>query len=297
MTAPVAEASRRRVVIHEDDVGMNHGANAAFLELSRLGICTAGSVMVPCPWFPEVAAMARAHPALDIGVHLTLNAEMGPYRWRPLTGVSGNGLTDADGYFWRDVPDVRRHADPAAVEAELRAQVEAALAAGIDVTHLDCHMGTAMMPEFVAIYERLGADYRLPLLLIRDFMTYSALDYAGPVAAAPYAAALAAASRRGNPVFDLQAETPWNWPDGVEAAYRALFARLPAGLSFLALHFNAPGEIEAIDREAAIRTGEYELFRSGRAAELMREYGIEPVGMRAFRDALRGAGGTPAQPS
>ena len=28
---------RKRVVIHEDDVGMSHGANTAFLELSRLG--------------------------------------------------------------------------------------------------------------------------------------------------------------------------------------------------------------------------------------------------------------------
>jgi hypothetical protein len=50
------------VVIHEDDVGMSHGANTAFSELSALGTCTCGSVMPPCPWFPEAIEMVNASP-------------------------------------------------------------------------------------------------------------------------------------------------------------------------------------------------------------------------------------------
>lgn len=279
----------RFVVIHQDDIAVSHGANTAFVELSEAGICTAGSVMVPCPWFPEMAALARQHAGLDLGVHLTLNSDMTPYRWRPLTGSGHGGLTDPDGYFWKDVPEARR-ADPAAVEAELRAQVDAALAAGIDVTHLDCHMGTAMMPEFVAIYERLGAQYRLPILLMEDFMTYSPIGvYAGPVTTANYDAALESARARRNHVFDLQLETPWDHSVGVETAYRELFGRVPRGTSFLALHFNAPGDIELFDEGAAIRTAEYAFFRSGRAGELMRQTGLTPIGMRQFRDRLREA--------
>ena len=73
------------------------------------------------------------------------------YRWRPLTRPSAAaGLTDRDGFLHPDVATVRARAAPEAVEAELRAQVEAALAAGIDVTHLDDHMGTVLAPEFVA---------------------------------------------------------------------------------------------------------------------------------------------------
>ncbi|GLQ56346.1 polysaccharide deacetylase family protein [Devosia nitrariae] len=283
-----SRSTSRFVVVHEDDVGVSHGANTAFLELSRTGVCTAGSVMVPCPWFPEIAALARDNPDLDLGVHLTLNSDMRPYRWRPLTGISNDGLTDPDGYFWSEVPDVRRHADPGAVERELRAQIDAALAAGIGVTHLDCHMGTAMMPEFVAIYERLGADYRLPILIMKDYLTFSVMDYVGPVTTAEFDAASARAQQRGNPVVDLQLETPWEWPAGIEAAYRDLFALVPQGLSWLALHFNAPGDIELIAEEAAIRIGEYEFFRSGRASELMAEFGIEPVGVREWRDRMRG---------
>ena len=54
-------AQLKRVVIHEDDVGMTHGANMAFVELSERGTCSSGSVMVPCPWFPEAAEIARTH--------------------------------------------------------------------------------------------------------------------------------------------------------------------------------------------------------------------------------------------
>ncbi len=60
-----------RLVIHADDVGMCHGANRAFVELSHKGTITAGSVMVPCPWFPEIASAAAADPHFDVGVHLT----------------------------------------------------------------------------------------------------------------------------------------------------------------------------------------------------------------------------------
>ena len=82
------ESGRKFVVIHEDDVGMTHGANSAFVELSALGACSSGSVMPPCPWFPEAVEMAKADPTLDLGVHLTLTSEKKPYRWRPLTRPS-----------------------------------------------------------------------------------------------------------------------------------------------------------------------------------------------------------------
>ena len=67
--------------------------------------------------------------------------------------------------MWPDVPALRRHAHKGAVEAECRAQIEAALAAGLDVTHLDTHMGAAAAPEFVDLYLRLGREFRLPVLL------------------------------------------------------------------------------------------------------------------------------------
>ena len=280
---------RKTVVIHADDLGMAHGGNIAFGELVRQGVCSSGSVMAPCPWFPEVAEMAAADPSLDIGVHLTVNSEKRPYRWRPLTRPSSAaGLTDADGYFWADVPSVRRHAHPDAVEAELRAQIDAALAAGIDVTHLDDHMGVVMLPEFVELYARLGRDYGVPILLPADLARFHPMSYAGPAATDRYDRVVGEARARGEPIFDRVMETPWDRTVEAETAYRAMFADIPEGLTYLALHFNAPGDFEAIEPEFAhIRTEEYALFRSGLVERLIAEHDLTVIGMRDIRQALR----------
>lgn len=283
-----ASDGKKRVVIHEDDVGMSHGANTAFVELSALGTCSSGSVMVPCPWFPEAAAIAVANPALDLGVHLTLTSEQAPYRWRPITAPPPSaGMTDALGYFWPDVPSARKAA-PEAVEVELRAQIDYALAAGIDVTHLDCHMGTAQMPEFTAILRRLGRDYRLPVLLVKDLTRYNPASYAGPLDTAPYDAEIAKARDAGEPIFEIVFETPWGRTTDADTAYREIFAEIGPGLTFLSMHFNAPGDFETINpKDAWVRTEEYALFSTPRIGEWIEEFGIELIGMRALRDELR----------
>jgi predicted glycoside hydrolase/deacetylase ChbG (UPF0249 family) len=270
-----------QLVVHHDDLGASHSANVAFVKLFDLGVVTSGSVMVPCPWFPEMAAICRDRPDLDVGVHLTLNAEFPGFRWRPLTGVSSNGLTDRDGFMWRGIADAR-HADQAAVEAELRAQVETALAAGIDVTHLDAHMGTAWQPEYVDIYLRLGEVYQLPILLTRNVhdMAPPGFDYA------PFFDRLTA---RGNPDFQRFISTPFGNLTPDATTYAGIFRDAVPGLNWGGFHFTAPGDIALYADDAPTRLAEYEIFRSGRAQELIDAAGIELVGMRGFRDAMRAA--------
>jgi predicted glycoside hydrolase/deacetylase ChbG (UPF0249 family) len=281
--------NRRLVVIHEDDVAMTHGANTAFAELSGFGTCSAGSVMVPCPWFPEAAEMAAVNRQFDVGVHLTLNSEKRPYRWRPLTAPSRSaGLTDECGYFWADVPTVRRHAIPEAVEAELRAQIDTALAIGIDVTHLDAHMGAVNMPEFVDIYLRLGRDYKLPILLVRNMAQFNPYLHSEPLARERYDAVVNEAQADGFPIFESASETPWHRQSDAETAYHEIFQGVPFGLSFFAFHFNAAGDFEAVEPEyARIRTEEYALFKTRKIADWLEEYGLELVGFRDMRNSLR----------
>lgn len=272
-------ASTPTLVVHHDDLGASHSANMAFVELSDLGVVTSGSVMVPCPWFPEMAAIARERPDLDIGIHLTLNAEFPSFRWRPLTGVSANGLTDRDGFMWQDIPEAR-HAQVAAVEAELHAQVVAALDAGIDVTHLDSHMGTVWQPEFVDIYVRLGEEFRLPITLTRDVGNMAPPDFDF----SPYFDRLAA---RGNPDFQRFVTTPFGNLAPDAASYAEIFRSVGPGLNWGGFHFAAPGDIALYSDDAPTRLGEYEVFRSGRARELIDAAGIELIGMRGLRDAMR----------
>jgi predicted glycoside hydrolase/deacetylase ChbG (UPF0249 family) len=269
----------RSLIIHEDDLGNSHGANMAFVELWDMRLATSGSVMVPCPWFPEIARIARQRPEMDLGVHLTLTAEFDSVRWRPLTGVRDNGLCDADGYFWHKVADARR-ADPAAVEAELRAQIEAAYAAGIDVTHLDSHMGTVWHPEFFDIFVKLGREYRLPIGITRDMARMGADD-------GPLQAALDALVAEGHPEFVTYVTTPFSQPTATEPHYRKMFAELTPGLHFGAFHFTKPGDMEFFSPDIKLRTTEYDMFRDGTARRLLDEAEIDLVGLRAFRDAMR----------
>ncbi len=158
----------RAVILHVDDLAMCHGANRAFLDLARAGFVTSGSVMAPCPWFREIAEAASGDAALDLGVHLTLTSEWRHYRWRPLSTASrASGLIDDDGYFWRDVASLRAHLVPEAAEAELRAQIELAVAAGIAPTHIDAHMAAAMLPELLDLHVRLGLEYGVVPVLPR----------------------------------------------------------------------------------------------------------------------------------
>lgn len=152
-----------RLIIHADDAGMSHAANAAVMDMLLSGAITSTSVMVPCPWFPELAAFARENSHLDIGIHLTLTSEWDHYRWRPVAeGVPS--LLDSQGFMHKTVKEMVAAATAADVEKECRAQIERALQFGIKPTHVDSHMFTLLAPKFLDVSRRVAADYGLPYL-------------------------------------------------------------------------------------------------------------------------------------
>lgn len=155
----------RLLIIHADDVGMCQASLAAYRDLVDFGLVSAASTMVPCPWFPATAQFCREHggPEVDMGVHITLTSEFNGYRWGPIsTRDPSSGLLDQAGLFHTDTDAVRANADPAAVEQEIRAQVARALDGGIDVTHIDTHMGSVLDPRFMLAYIQVALEQRLP---------------------------------------------------------------------------------------------------------------------------------------
>ena len=161
-------ASSRLLIIHADDFGMMHSVNTAIEEAFEKHWITSASVLVPCPWFPEVAQWAKAHPDADLGVHLALNADWTSYRWPAIAPQSQvPSLLDADGYLPLTTEYVGAHAKMPEVEMETHAQVDKAQAAGIHITHVDTHMGTLVSTDdLIKVYLATALAYKVPGMMI-----------------------------------------------------------------------------------------------------------------------------------
>jgi predicted glycoside hydrolase/deacetylase ChbG (UPF0249 family) len=153
------------LIVHADDLGMAHSVNAATIKAFETGLVNSGSIMVPCPWFSEIAAFARANPQADLGLHLTLTSEWTSFRWGPVTSKDRvSSLLDKNGYLHLTESDAAAAADPKEVELEIRAQIERARAFGIQPTHLDSHMGTLYQNKALfELFLKVAREYKLPV--------------------------------------------------------------------------------------------------------------------------------------
>lgn len=160
-------AGQTYLVIRTDDGGMSHSANMAIEKLIDTGLPVSVSVMFPTPWHLETVEMLKRHPSVAVGVHLTLNSEWKNYRWGPVLGRTAvPSLVDADGYFFPSSEALdANHPDLKQVEAELRAQVQAAMRSGLKIDYVDYHMGTVYdHPEFREIAERIARENGLGMM-------------------------------------------------------------------------------------------------------------------------------------
>jgi len=282
-------ASDRVAIVHADDIGMCHAANAGAFDALANGVVTCGSIMVPCPWFREAADLARANPHFDLGVHLTLNSEWPQYRWGPVAGRDRvPSLLDEQGYLPRTLVEVLRAAKPAHVEIELRAQIETALAAGIDVTHLDAHMGTVLLDPFVGFYARLAQEYQLPVFAAHP--DPAVLERAG-------LGAFVAVLRRGTeqiaaaglPILDGVELFSLDFEAGAgESHTTTRLSRIGTGVTYLITHPARDGEeLRAISPDAHARVFEHGFYGSQAGRDRFAKEGIRTVGMRALRDLVR----------
>lgn len=280
----------RVVILHADDVGMCQSSLTAFADLVDSGLVSSGAVMVPCPWFPAVAAYCRQRPGVDLGVHLTLTSEWDTYRWGPIsTRDPASGLLDEEGYLHRRSESAQESADPAAVQAEMEAQVARALAGGIDVSHVDTHMGTVAHPKFVAGYVQLAMQHRLPAMIPRlDEAGWREVGIEGEMAAfaAQFVAEMEA---QGVPLLDHLAGLPLDEEPGDRmAAAQSALGALPPGLTHFIIHPAADTpELRAITTSWRSRVADYETFRSEELKAWVREEGLHVIGYRALRDLLR----------
>ena len=152
--------SEIRLVVQADDFGMCAAVNAGIVRAFRDGIVTQAMLMAPCAWFPHAASLAREH-GIPVGLHTTLTAEWPHLRWGPLTRAPS--LSEPDGTFRRTIDAAVLHADAVEATAELRAQAERVLAAGLLPVLVDVHMGQVCEAATSAVCEWLGRPFLYPV--------------------------------------------------------------------------------------------------------------------------------------
>ncbi len=261
----------RLLIVNCDDIGSSHAANVASEAAMRTGLATSATLMMPCPWAREAA---ERFAGLDVGIHLTLTAEYPAYRWRALTGAPS--LRDAQGYLPRSAAELWSQADASEVEAECRAQIDQALAWGVDVTHLDNHMGTLQAnARLFPIYVKLAREYRLPLRM------------AGAGADARLGFAGRAQADAADILYPDHFSFQWGRPTA-ELFEQYLAAPRP-GVTEMVLHPVQPGEeLSAYDTtEAHIRTHDATVGVDAALKARLAAAGVECVSFRALRGAMR----------
>jgi predicted glycoside hydrolase/deacetylase ChbG (UPF0249 family) len=278
------------LIVNADDVGVSHASVAATIAGMERGLMTSATIMVPCPWFPRVAEYARAHPKADFGLHLTHTSEWQSYKWGPVASRTDvPGLVDPQGYLWPDTKTVYEHATPAEAEIEARAQIAKARAAGIDVTHLDSHMGVLHFDvRYHQVYRKLARELDLPIRM----PSRARLESVG----AGYLLGELAGDGTLHPDFlNLEPRRP---DDTTESYWKRTLSNLQPGVTEVLIHPAVPTEeMQHITGEAPssnwrVRGEEYRLFTEDAGLRaLLESQHVKRIGYRALRDLQRSARG------
>lgn len=259
------------VILSCDDLGSCHAANVGVYDALRNGLATCASIMMPAPWARHASLEYRGE---DIGVHLTLNAEHPMYRWGPLTHAPS--LQSGEGGFPRSIDDLWEHADPNEVLRECRAQIERAIAWGIDVTHLAPHLSAiTLRPEFFDVYLELAVEFSLPIRL----------------------PSTVSEAQAGFPFRDLAAEEGVVFPDHFDHDWRAgsrerliqAFRSLQPGVTEIHIQpaIDTP-ELRALGEHALPWIDDWKLATSdNEVAQIVAESGAVLIGYRELRTAMR----------
>lgn len=272
----------RLLIINGDDVGGCHSANVATIDSMEHGLMTSSTIMVPCPWFNEIAHYAVAHPEKDFGVHLCQTSEWKSYRWGPVSPREKvPGLLDPEGYLWSEVEGVYAKSNPQEAYIEAKAQIEKALAAQVDLTHLDSHMGTLQVdPRYLEMYVRLGVEFRLPLRMASE-SSFVAGGF-------PKLRQQIAARGIVFPDYFIHEELKEE-KNGVKEFWMRMIRSLKPGVTELYIHAaKTSEELKAITGSWKTRNEQYELFtHDAEFRALLEQEKIIRIGYRPLRDLQR----------
>lgn len=149
----------RGVIINADDFGLSPGVNRGIVEAFREGVLSSTTMLVNLPSFDEAVALARAHPALPVGIHLSLlwgRPVSPPAEVPTLVGPDGRFPRSLVALAWRYYLG---RLSPSEVRAELRRQVRRFTGAGLRPTHVDTHKHVHALPGVLEAVIEVATEF------------------------------------------------------------------------------------------------------------------------------------------
>lgn len=271
------------LIVNNDDAGMCHSSNQGTILGMENGLISSATIMFTCDWSPAIVKYALENPEKNFGVHLTLTSEWKSYKWgsvAPPTHVSS--LLDEHGKLWAGVRDVYKYAKPEHAYLEGKAQIQKALDYGLDITHIDSHMGTLQLhPEYLEKYVQLAVDFNLPLRMASQ-STHERFQMGN----------LREICRKKGLIFPdfliYEELENYNSTD-VESFWVNVINNLSAGVTELYLHASTESdELKAITNSWKKRAQELDAFTSSEAVKnALKQNNVHIISYRQLRDLQR----------
>ncbi|GAA0352934.1 polysaccharide deacetylase family protein [Bacillus horti] len=285
----------RKLIINCDDFGQSQAANTAIMHLLEEGKVSSATIMPPAPFFAEAAEWVKKREKLSIGLHLTLTSEFTGYRWRSLTNLPS--LHDESGHLHMTVKEFEQKADPKEVKAEMVAQFQAVKSAGLEITHVDNHMGSLYGIETGRSYLPAVlwqcAKRRLPFRIFRNIYSKDKFLATIPNAKEILAKVVALADTLGVGMPDYLLTHPYHIEEGetYDSFKKSLIEKvydLPEGVCETYIHPAAPDEnMNKLIQSWEKRVWEYKLLLDEDFAYALRDAGVTLTDYRYVHQNLR----------
>ena len=277
---------RKYLIINADDFGYCPAQNAAIKELLSKKLITSTSVLAVAPAFDDAARWLQENK-ISAGVHLCINSDSAENPWPSLTGSARLG---ENGTLRQNTKEITLHATHKSVRAELEAQYNKMIAAGIEVDHADNHCGTLYGMNLRRFYHDAysfckvhGLPYRFPKT--PGFLERQLGKAPPAVLLKLHKMLVDKAVKNGIVLIDDLISNPWNMErignyQTLRKWYLDSLDSCAEGVTEMFLHPALPlGDEKA---EWTKRVFEYELLRSGDLLQKAEDNGITVVSWKDF---------------
>ncbi len=256
------------LIVNGDDFGVTEIFTDATIEAFLKGGISSTSVIANGHDIERAIKLLKEHPEFPVGVHLTLTGD-----WKPLT--QGASLRNSSGLMWDTTEEAARNVIPAEALEEWEAQIKKIIDAGIDITHLDSHMGCYFQSAelFVTAYN-LAKKYRVPLISpfynqvpLKEKIFFLLTSYTGIYR------------------IENKDETLENRAE----AYWKMFSKFKPGIYYLFTHQGFEPSDKKITGDLDLRINEFKFWTGDDTKRMIKEKGYEVISCVPLREEFQKA--------